>query len=284
MLPHLPLALFLGLPVDSAWDAKHLEAMHTCSKRGHLQRVTPLAVGPVCEKALPEGWRYQHVYKAGGTSVESTFGGHVRNCSSAYHSVFATVRSPVSHWLSGYHEAMMRLKRGGYLNRSGPYHESHPLYRLAIADMDRLERVRATLDYLQQRPEQLKQRAYAEFHFEPAVRSLITKEANGTHRILPGLAVVIEISQVGGLFNVTLAHSRSARGYPEFSAKEPELSETQMVQLCNFMIVDYCCLSYQLPDVCARYFGSPASWALRAYAPDKAALWACARENAAGMR
>lgn len=145
----------------------------------------------------------------------------------------------------------MRLKRGGYLGR-GPYHESHPLYRLAIADMDRLERVRATLDYLQQRPEQLNGRAYAEFHFEPAVRSLITKEANGTHRILPGLAVVIEISQVGGLFNVTLAHSRSARGYPEFSAKEPELSETQMVQLCNFMIVDYTAASPISSQTCAH--------------------------------
>ena len=266
--------------VHVANASAHLEALRRCSIHGHLGLSNPMTSWsrPQCLRHLPEGWRFIHVFKAGGTSIQKAFGGIVPNCTWKYHSIFTTVRSPVSHFLSGYHEAMMRLKHDGYLPpRHTPYDKEHPMYRLATNHMDRLERVRETLAYLHQRPEPLHPRAYAEFHFEPAVHSLIT----GEHQIQPGLAIVVELPEVGELFNVNLPHKRSAvsEGFLEFRVQESELNGTELIQLCNFMIIDFCCLSYELPDLCARYYDSPESWALRAYAPNRSQLWACARDS-----
>lgn len=246
----------------------HLDRLKYCDAHGLLKYASPTHIQPECEHFLNVPWEYLHVFKAGGTTVQSVFGGSTNCNSTNYNKVFATVREPVSHFLSGYHEAMMRLAEGQYINRHNPYDIHHYLYQLSINNnLSNIDRMRRSLHYSSSHIEL--PRSYAEYHYDPAVSTLI----NDQYRIMPNLTSIIEIGQLNQLFpNATLTHSRKSKKLPQFYINSSTLSPRDLFSICNYMILDYCCLNYTLPYYCRGMYRRKH----RSLSKNESVLWNCA--------
>ncbi len=246
----------------------HVQRLQYCEAHGFLKYASPTHIKPECENFLNIPWEYLHVYKAGGTTIQSVFGGVVP-CNTTNHTkVFATVRDPISHFLSGYHEAMMRLSEGQYMNRNNPYNSRHVLYKLSMNNnISKLDRMRQALFYSSTHIE--RPRSYAEYHYDPSVSTL----TNDNHKIMENLESIIEVNELNQLFpNAILTHSRKSKHIPQFYINASTLSAHDLFSICDYMILDYCCLNYDLPYNCRGMYALKH----RSLKKNSSVLWNCA--------
>lgn len=145
-----------------------------------------------------------------------------------------------------------------------------------------IECLNATLDRITSKPlsqMQAAERLFVDQHFTPATRFLVTSN----HTILPHLAALMEIKDVGSVLNITMPQvslAQQAR-WDEFDMNQTTLPPNVLQQVCHHMIADYCCLDYSLPKECADWYDfSGTVWSkgmVLTRTTREGRLWDCAR-------
>lgn len=266
----------------------HIDSLRRCERDGLLKDIPWLDSPRFARLAWLPDWLFRHVFKSGGTSVLELQGWGpfttevVRDCVPTNRTrVFAVVRDPLERFISGYHEAMRRIRAGEYsLPRITPYNRpDHPLVLLANNySMQAVERMEQLLIYTISKSRQpWNPKYYPEAHYAAAVRFLLAKG----NTLIPSLAAVLEIGEMNDFANVTLGHNRRAKGAKDVDVNVTLLPHRMLHMICHVMIADYCCLDYSLPEECARWYDANSednqSPALIARVSTESRLWECAR-------
>lgn len=210
----------------------------------------------VCDFSLPP--------KNGGTTVSRQLidghdrVGHGRHVTSEeFHkskrNLIAVVRDPIDHFLSGWGECGNRFPgRKAKFNTTLPYDE----------------RVKNWLVYVKD---------YCPFggntlcackrHSYPQANFLLTNDSNGTWALHPRLEIVGDLRElkevlsfVGLKYNEDIEPGRNASKSETkqrlFPREKGLISDTTMIELCQFLALDYLLFDFEPPDVCQNEIAS----------------------------
>ncbi len=199
---------------------------------------------------LNNDFAYVHIFKNGGSSVEAqTKTSHVTPARSGNRTLIATVRDPISHFLSGWSECGKRLP---------------DMMLQGIANQTYDERVSDWLSIVQelQRGEYRieGQGSNCPVHSYPQANFLLQTNSN-QYEIYSQLQILGDTREIPGMFslagmeyNASLSPmnvaSRDKIKSTHFPKMVDELSDETVSKLCQFLALDYYLFDFDPPVVC----------------------------------
>ena len=229
---------------------KILDWVRSNKDRKHLLYPLPQRFNRYFGFILNNDFAYVHIFKNGGSSVEAqTKTSHVTPARSGNRTLIATVRDPISHFLSGWSECGKRLP---------------DMMLQGIANQTYDERVSDWLSIVQE----LQRGEYriegkgsnCPVHSYPQSNFLLQKKGN-IYEIYSQLRILGDTREIPGMFslagmeyNTSLSSMNVASGDKIKSTHFPkmvdELSDETVSKLCQFLALDYYLFDFDPPVVC----------------------------------
>ncbi len=193
-------------------------------------------------------YAYRHIYKNGGTTVEKLTGNKHTSSEDLGNGtmVFATVRDPIDHFLSGWAECGIRAKI--------PY--ENPKLALNV-DFDK--RVQNWLKYIRGN------KKGCVLHSHPQANYLLDVH-NSRNSFDPRIKLLGDLKELNGLINAVgftsndTMHSRTYASNPLKIKRYPNdktlLSDETLLLICNYVRLDYYLFDFTPPNVCRNQIES----------------------------
>lgn len=229
---------------------KILDWVNSNQDRKHLLYLLPPRFDRYFGFNLNNDFAYVHIFKNGGSSVEAqTKTSHVTPAESGNRTLIATVRDPISHFLSGWSECGKRLP---------------DIMLQGIANQTYDERVSdwlSTVQELQRGEYRIEgKNGNCPVHSYPQSNFLLQKNSN-QYEIYSQLQILGDTREIPGMFSIagmeynTSLSSMNVASVDKiksthFPKMVDELSNETVSKLCQFLALDYYLFDFDPPVVC----------------------------------
>ncbi len=224
---------------------KVLRWVQTQPKKRHLLGDVGVKLFAV---VINDQYAFRHIFKNGGTTVTKiTKNKHAKYGHLGNRKLFATVRDPIDHFLSGWAECGFRSKNP----------DEDPSFAMNV-DLD--ERIQNWLKHVQRIMSQTNKTNYCVKHSYPQTNFII--DTNNPMSIDPNIEFVGDLKELPGLLEMVglkykkrrFPEARAASGnlvkMKKYPTDKTKLSEETIKLICEFVILDYYLFAFEPPKVC----------------------------------